>query len=111
MTPDERRGEIVKRLSAGAQGITLGALADELGVVMRTVERDLENLREQGCQIESQRGRSGGIQMVTAPSSSSNIAPAPHDHPQLSGDRSSAEAPRCLILETRSRGRVPAAAV
>lgn len=76
MTPDERREEIVRRLSAGAQGVTLGALADELGVVMLTVERDLENLRGQGYQIESQRGRSGGIQMTAAPSSSSNIAPA-----------------------------------
>jgi DNA-binding CsgD family transcriptional regulator len=43
---------------------------------MRTVERDLENLREQGYQIESHRGRSGGIQMVGPPAPSSNIAPA-----------------------------------
>ena len=76
MTPDERRDEIVRRLSAGVHGVTLAALADETGVAMRTVERDIVFLRDRGYRIESQRGRSGGMRIVAAPAATLTGSPA-----------------------------------
>jgi predicted DNA-binding transcriptional regulator YafY len=40
---------------------TMGELADELGVSLRTVRRDVAALRRRGIDIEGERGRGGGI--------------------------------------------------
>lgn len=67
MSPDERRDEIVRLLSADGHGMTLATISGELGVTMRTIERDIAFLREHGYQIESHRGRSGGIRIIAPP--------------------------------------------
>jgi len=44
-------------------GATVPALAAELGVTERTVQRDLARLREQGMDIEGEPGRGGGLRL------------------------------------------------
>ncbi len=44
--------------------VTLGDVATELGVSLRTVTRDIEVLREQGLPIEADRGRGGGVRLA-----------------------------------------------
>ena len=44
-------------------GVTTRELADELGVSMRSVFRDLDTLRERGLPVESSRGRGGGLRV------------------------------------------------
>lgn len=43
--------------------LTVARVADELGVSVRTLTRDIEILREQGLPIEAARGRGGGIRL------------------------------------------------
>jgi predicted DNA-binding transcriptional regulator YafY len=43
--------------------VTAAELAGELGVSLRTLNRDLELLRESGVPIESDRGRGGGLRL------------------------------------------------
>ena len=47
----ERQHRLVELLGAGRQPVPSAALADELGVSVRTVERDLARLRESGVPI------------------------------------------------------------
>ena len=57
------RLEAAKALLADLDVTTVGDLAAELGVSMRTVQRDLVALRDLGMPIESDRGRGGGIRL------------------------------------------------
>ena len=57
------RLEAVKALLADRDVTTVGDLAADLGVSMRTVQRDLVALRDLGMPIESDRGRGGGIRL------------------------------------------------
>src|SRR5688572_11915827 len=57
------RLDALKVLLADRDATTAGELAAELGVSMRTVQRDLAALREFGMPIESERGRGGGIRL------------------------------------------------
>jgi predicted DNA-binding transcriptional regulator YafY len=43
--------------------LTVQRLAQELGVSVRTISRDIELLRDRGYPIEADRGRGGGIQL------------------------------------------------
>ncbi len=43
--------------------MTASDLADELGVSLRTVSRDIEVLRQRGLPIDSDRGRGGGVRL------------------------------------------------
>lgn len=43
--------------------MTVGALADEVGVSRRTVLRDVRSLRDQGFVIGSEPGRGGGLRL------------------------------------------------
>jgi predicted DNA-binding transcriptional regulator YafY len=58
-----RRLDALKVLLADRDATTAGDLATELGVSVRTVQRDLAALRELGMPIESDRGRGGGIRL------------------------------------------------
>jgi predicted DNA-binding transcriptional regulator YafY len=57
------RLDALKVLLADRDATTAGDLAAELGVSVRTVQRDLAALRELGLPIESDRGRGGGIRL------------------------------------------------
>jgi predicted DNA-binding transcriptional regulator YafY len=57
------RLEAVKALLADRDVTTVGDLAADLGVSMRTVQRDLVAPRDLGMPIESDRGRGGGIRL------------------------------------------------
>jgi predicted DNA-binding transcriptional regulator YafY len=53
----------LKALLADHDVSTVGDLADDLGVSLRTVQRDLATLRDLGMPIEGDRGRGGGIRL------------------------------------------------
>ena len=57
------RLEQLKGLLKGRDHATAAGLADDLGVSLRTLRRDIELLRESGIPIESDRGRGGGLRM------------------------------------------------
>jgi predicted DNA-binding transcriptional regulator YafY len=59
----DRRDLLLRRL-ADQPGITADLLADELGVAIRTIFRDLDKLRDRGYPIESSRGRGGGLRLT-----------------------------------------------
>jgi len=56
---DELRG-----LLAGRDFTTVGELAADLGVSVRTLHRDLALLREAGVPVDSDRGRGGGVSLA-----------------------------------------------
>jgi predicted DNA-binding transcriptional regulator YafY len=53
----------LKALLGDRDVTTVGHLADDLGVSLRTVQRDLATLRDLGMPIEGDRGRGGGIRL------------------------------------------------
>jgi predicted DNA-binding transcriptional regulator YafY len=57
------RLDALKVLLADRDATTAGDLAAELGVSVRTVQRDLATLREFGMPIEGDRGRGGGVRL------------------------------------------------
>jgi predicted DNA-binding transcriptional regulator YafY len=57
------RLDALKVLLADRDTTTAGDLAIELGVSVRTVQRDLAALRELGMPVESDRGRGGGVRL------------------------------------------------
>ncbi|MEV4416083.1 HTH domain-containing protein [Catellatospora sp. NPDC049609] len=57
------RLDALKVLLADRDATTAGDLAAELGVSVRTVQRDLAALRELGMPVESDRGRGGGVRL------------------------------------------------
>jgi predicted DNA-binding transcriptional regulator YafY len=57
------RLDSLRVLLADREVSTAGDLAAELGVSLRTVQRDLVALRDLGMPIESDRGRGGGIRL------------------------------------------------
>jgi predicted DNA-binding transcriptional regulator YafY len=57
------RLEELKGLLKAREHVTAAELASALGVSMRTLNRDLELLRDSGVPIESDRGRGGGLRL------------------------------------------------
>lgn len=58
----ERLDIITAQLKAG-EPKTIGGIANELGVSVRTLNRDIAVLKEQGVPIETDVGRGGGIRL------------------------------------------------
>nr|WP_306238676.1 HTH domain-containing protein [Ornithinimicrobium sp. HY1745] len=58
----ERQQHLIELL-AGAERRTVSELAEHLGVSTRTVERDVERLRDAGVPFETSVGRAGGISL------------------------------------------------
>lgn len=63
MTSRVDRVEALKALLAERDYTTASELADELGVSVRTLHRDLAVLRDLGMPIDSDRGRGGGLRL------------------------------------------------
>jgi predicted DNA-binding transcriptional regulator YafY len=63
--PPSRAGrlEALKVLLAERDYVTAGELAEDLGVSVRTVHRDLAFLRDLGMPVDSDRGRGGGLRL------------------------------------------------
>jgi predicted DNA-binding transcriptional regulator YafY len=57
------RLDALRGLLAGRDVTTAGDLAAELGVSVRTLNRDLATLRDLGTPIEGDRGRGGGLRL------------------------------------------------
>lgn len=57
------RLEELKGLLKAREHVTAAELSAELGVSIRTLNRDLEVLRDSGIPIESDRGRGGGLRL------------------------------------------------
>jgi predicted DNA-binding transcriptional regulator YafY len=58
-----QRLEQLKGLLKARESTTAAELADELGVSVRSLNRDLAILRDAGVPIESERGRGGGVRL------------------------------------------------
>lgn len=65
----DRQQHLIERLHTSPYRLTLGRLADDLGVTERTIARDLERLRHSGVPITVTPGRGGGatIAHITPP--------------------------------------------
>ncbi|MCR9095288.1 MAG: HTH domain-containing protein [bacterium] len=62
-----KRGDRLEALVAAIrarEGVSMGELAEELAVSVRTVRRDVALLRARGLDIEGDRGRGGGIRFA-----------------------------------------------
>lgn len=59
----ERQQSILEILARSPASCTAHALADRLGVSTRTVERDLERLRDSGVPLRTRRGPGGGVRL------------------------------------------------
>lgn len=57
------RLELIKARVKSDDETTIGGIARELGVSVRTLHRDIHILREQGVPIEADRGRGGGVRL------------------------------------------------
>src|SRR5690349_24674149 len=57
------RLDLLTRVLRDRPGITVNALARDLGVSVRSVFRDIDHLRERGYPIEADRGRGGGVRL------------------------------------------------
>ena len=57
------RLDLLARMLRDRPGVTVGVLARDLGVSVRSVFRDLDHLRERGYPIEADRGRGGGLRL------------------------------------------------
>ena len=82
----ERQQAIIERLHAArGERVLLRELADELGVSMRTVARDVERLRLSGVPLEARQGRGGGVSLRPAAA----VRPIVFDLPEVAALMSS----------------------
>lgn len=58
----QRLETITARVKSG-DAITIGDIAGELGVSIRTIHRDIQILRDQGLPVDADRGRGGGVRL------------------------------------------------
>ena len=61
--PRVDRLDLLARVLRDRPGLSAGDLAEELGVSIRSVFRDIDLLRERGYPIEASRGRGGGLRL------------------------------------------------
>ncbi|MCX5741349.1 MAG: HTH domain-containing protein, partial [Proteobacteria bacterium] len=60
MRKKSRLFAIAEALRARRTGVTAAQLADQFGVALRTIYRDLDALQDAGVPIRADRGRGGG---------------------------------------------------
>lgn len=60
----ERQQWLIERLHRSHEPVPLPRLAEEIGVSLRTVTRDVERLRDAGVPLVSRRGRDGGVLLL-----------------------------------------------
>mgnify|MGYP000114217221 CR=1 FL=1 len=58
----ERLDQLIGKLKAG-EAYTASTLAEELGVSLRTMMRDIKTLRDKGYPIDADKGRGGGVRL------------------------------------------------
>ncbi len=58
----DRLDQLIGKLKDG-EAYTAGSLAEELGVSLRTMMRDLKTLRDKGYPIDADKGRGGGVRL------------------------------------------------
>lgn len=58
-----QRLEFITARLKSDERLIVGDIADEVGISVRTLTRDIQILREQGLPIESDRGRGGGVRL------------------------------------------------
>jgi len=58
----DRLDQLIGKLKAG-EAYTASSLAEELGVSLRTMMRDLKTLRDKGYPIDADKGRGGGVRL------------------------------------------------
>ncbi|MFJ4416540.1 helix-turn-helix transcriptional regulator [Streptomyces sp. NPDC088925] len=84
MTPD--RFFSLMLLLASRDAVTTQELASALGVSLRTINRDLNWLRDAGLPVIAQRGRLGGVTMLPGPGLDlTRLTPGERDHLSLAG--------------------------
>ncbi|MFD4754292.1 helix-turn-helix transcriptional regulator [Streptomyces sp. NPDC058426] len=84
MTPD--RFFSLMLLLASRDAVTTQELASALGVSLRTINRDLNWLRDAGLPVTTQRGRLGGVTMLPGPGLDlTRLTPGERDHLSLAG--------------------------
>jgi predicted DNA-binding transcriptional regulator YafY len=106
-TNDLDRGDRLDALVAAIrvrEGVSMGELAAELGVNVRTVRRDVALLRARGMDIEADRGRGGGVRFARY----SPLPPLQLDAQQAVGLWLSVQIARRVIGLPFSRGNAAA---
>ncbi|MFG2962717.1 helix-turn-helix transcriptional regulator [Streptomyces sp. NPDC048288] len=84
MTPD--RFFSLMLLLASRDAVTTQELASALGVSLRTVNRDLNWLRDAGLPVTAQRGRLGGVTLLPGSGPDlTRLTPGERDHLSLTG--------------------------
>jgi len=63
----ERQQRLIETLPATRGWRTVASLARDLGVTSRTVERDVERLRQAGVPIVARPGPGGGVRLDVTP--------------------------------------------
>ena len=58
----DRLDQLIGKLKTG-EAYTAGSLAEELGVSLRTMMRDIKTLRDKGYPIDADKGRGGGVRL------------------------------------------------
>jgi len=58
----DRLDQLIGKLKAG-EAYTAGSLAEEFGVSLRTMMRDLKTLRDKGYPIDADKGKGGGVRL------------------------------------------------
>jgi len=58
----DRLDQLIGKLKTG-EAYTAGHLAEELGVSLRTMMRDLKTLRDKGYPIDADKGKGGGVRL------------------------------------------------
>jgi predicted DNA-binding transcriptional regulator YafY len=82
----ERQQAIIELLNrASGTRVRLEQLADELGVSLRTIARDVERLRQSGVPLEVYPGRGGGVSLPPTRA----LAPIEFDLPEVAALMSS----------------------
>ena len=74
MPVNSRQDELVRYLEDHPSAVPVSDIASHLGVTVRTVLRDVTELRKRGYEIDSARGRGGGLRLADSNASEATIS-------------------------------------